>query len=463
MLDQLKAIFERVRKGDGGMSLRLSDAATPSSSAPRKAAKGEAKILAKVLATEGAGRTRVTFAVDDVAKDVQPLLRTTLGESLELRAGTSVIIMPDQSAPAVAPEGFLTRSPGIDQHNFLHPLIETVHLAFSEHRPLVVSPDCIWLTILQGFGNHVQINAEALRGRIVRHEGKKTLSVEARSLEPEVWPHLISQFSEQIRQNSDPVLHETLLCDFSTTTATIKTACEVALMDAYQRYFEYDLSCICGIPTVTLEGTPDDWQRIRERIEMLATFGLEWWTARLAPILDEFVNTAKGTPDLTFWQAIYKPQKRYVTNSATGWIADLFPYLGNPPHRVRNFLLGKKRVDWLPEAEGPERGEGSGRANLMRATADDVFGQRMTPGVGLSQIPCGLSLAPLTIHFPNGEQREVELLGGFIGLTQSDGDLALAPAIGWAVVAKDTRVPGQRASRKPRVQRQGSAARGAES
>jgi len=76
-------------------------------------------------------------------------------------------------------------------------------------------------------------------------------------------------------------------------------------MDTYQRYLQYEICSVCGIPEVTLQGTVEDWQRIRDRIEVLATYDLDWWTSRLAPILGEFVATANGEPDLEFWQAIY--------------------------------------------------------------------------------------------------------------------------------------------------------------
>ena len=212
--------------------------------------------------------------------------------------------------------------------------MQAVHLAFSQHRPLILSPDCIWLTIAQGFGHHVNENAEALRDRVVRHRRKKTLDVVTDSLAPSRWPGLISQFSAQIRENSDPVLHETLVCEFSTTTPNIKTAYEIALMDTYQRYFDFEMRCVCGIPKVTVQGTAEDWQRIRERIEVLATYDLGWWTSRLEPILDQFVATAKGDVDQGFWKAIYKPQNAYAAKLASGWIADLFPYLfGAPPAR----------------------------------------------------------------------------------------------------------------------------------
>jgi Domain of unknown function (DUF4419) len=272
--------------------------------------------------------TGVVFPVDNVVPASDPLWLGTLRESVEIRTDASILIMPDQDIPAIAPEGYFTKPaaegprmpwrlamrtiPEPRLHppshvlaraqRFLHPLVQAVHIAFSDHRPLVLTPDCIWLTIVQGFAHHVLENAESLRRRLVRHEGKKKLCIKTNSLSPDLWPSFMSGFSGLIREHSDPVLHETLLCEFSTTTPAIKTACEIALMDTYQRYFSYELHCVCGIPEITLEGTVEDWQRIRDRIEVLATYDIDWWTSRLAPILDQFVATAKGEPDRAFWQ-----------------------------------------------------------------------------------------------------------------------------------------------------------------
>lgn len=41
----------------------------------------------------------------------------------------------------------------------------------------MLTPDAIWLTLAQGFALHVNENAEALRDRFVRHDGRKTLVV----------------------------------------------------------------------------------------------------------------------------------------------------------------------------------------------------------------------------------------------------------------------------------------------
>jgi hypothetical protein len=444
--------------------------------------------------------TGITFPVDDVAPASDSLWLGTLGESLEIRGDASILIMPDRDVPALAPEGY-SEKPAVGEprkplrvsmrhldgsssissqvakrQTFLHPLIQAVHIAFSEHRPLSISPDCIWLTIVQGFGHHVQENAEALRSRIVRHDGKKELWVKTESLNPSLWPSFISEFSAQIKENSDPVLHETLLCEFSTTTPTIRTACEVALMDTYQRYFDYAMMCVCGIPKITLEGTPDDWQRMRDRIEVLATYDLDWWTSRLAPILDQFIATAKGSPDRAFWQAIYKPQKFYVTEMATGWIADLFPYLFTAPNRQpsldgggrglcdspaqrRNPILNGERINWLPAcshhawpiakepvAANPPRSikPESSRKELTFtkffegkiAPSPNPSSPLQVPGVDLKSFPSGLSRAPVKIQFPDRTRKEVLFTGGFFGVSQRPEDNGLSPIISWAVVEK---------------------------
>jgi hypothetical protein len=305
-----------------------------------------------------------------------------------------------------------------------HSLIDAVHMAFSQHRPLTLSPDAIWLVIQQGFGHHVAENAEELRGRLVRHEGKKALCVATQDLSLESFNHAIAKYSELIRREIDPVLHETLICDFSTTSPSIRTASEVALMDTFSSYFTYGMMCVCGIPTITIEGTPTDWQRMRERVEVLATYGLEWWVSRLRPILDEFVLTAEGRPNKDFWKAIYKPVKAYAATMVTGWLADLFPYLGDAPRRSRNHVLERERRDWAVSIEeGVETGS-SFVAFIQAAAAS---------GVAHKRFPSGLSSARINVAFPDHSERALELVAGFMGVKQEAPALALSPWISWCV------------------------------
>lgn len=147
-------------------------------------------------------------------------------------------------------------------------------------------------------------------------------------------------------------------------------------------------------------------------MEVLATFDLEWWVARLRPILDEFVRTADGEPDRAFWQAIIKPQRVYVTDRVTGWIADLFPYLKDPPERRRNPVFDTPRENW---------------------------GVPKQHGIPPKAFPSGFSQVPVRRAFPDRPEQSADLMAGFFGVGQNDSDKALYPIISWAM-------PGQKLS-----------------
>lgn len=339
----------------------------------------------------------ITFPVDEVTPATARLAEESLLTSLERRSGRRFICLPDQNQLVVANASF-------------HPLIEAVHRAFSDHRPLVLSPDAIWLTIQQGFAHHVNENAEALRHKFVAHKGKRELAVVVDSFPTdETWPDAIALWSASVREYIDPELHAALVCSFSTTTPTIRTASEVALLDAFQRYFDYVLYGVCGIPMLTLQGTADDWRKIRQRIELLEPYDLDWWVPRLRPILDELVKTAEGNPDQAFWQAIYKPADAYGGDIATGWITDLFPYFGSKSELYQNVTLKEPRHAWA---------------------LDDA-------GISASSFPPGLSYAPITLVDNDNQTQHCGFLAGFLGVTQEPDTMALAPLIGWSVVEAD--------------------------
>lgn len=368
-----------------------------------------------------------TFPVDQVVPAERPLWTEPLHEHVAKRVARKVLFLPEAERP-VANSRYdsllLKTTPDKvrrDLVNKCHPLIDTVSTAFAQHRPLTLSPDCIWLAIEQGFAHHVAENAEALRHRLVRHEGKRELTAKSSELSLAGFQGAISGFSEQIREASDPVLHETLLCDFSTTTPLIRTASEVVLMDCYSSYFDYSIQFVCGIPKITVTGSLADWQRIRARIEVLATYRLGWWVERLRPILDEFLRTIEGKPNVEFWQAICKPKQAYGAEVITGWIADFFPYLNDAPKRRRSHIFQYEREDWaVPIEKGvPTLGFDEPGANM---------------GVGTPSFPSGLASVPVNLRFPGGLTSKIDLVAGFLGVEQDSEDLSLTPVIGWSVV-----------------------------
>jgi hypothetical protein len=208
---------------------------------------------------------QTTFAVDEVTVGTRKLPTERLKNSVERLLGTPVEACDSYSAAVVKQPGF-------------HTLVAAADLAYRGHFPLVLTPDAIWLTIAQGLARHVANNAERLRPRLVPHEGKATLAVLrndfVRGSPENPWAEVWPGFCDRIREQLGARAHGLVVCDFSTTGPAERAASEVVLMDAVQSYFEYSFLTRCGIPSVTLEGTVKDWQRVRERVGRLRRFDL---------------------------------------------------------------------------------------------------------------------------------------------------------------------------------------------
>ena len=81
---------------------------------------------------------------------------------------------------------------------------------------------------------------------------------------------LCGQIRDKIQDKIHPEVYAAIVGTgfrFSTTTAVECTAVHIALMDMCQSYFEYQVGSSCGFPMIILEGSPADWERLRESVE----------------------------------------------------------------------------------------------------------------------------------------------------------------------------------------------------
>ena len=303
-----------------------------------------------------------------------------------------------------------------------HPVIAAIHLAFNDHRPLVLSPDMFWLLIAQGLANHVNANSEELRSRFIEHSGKVKIVVRRddfiKSSPDNPWPEVLSEFSRQIRGYIGAATHDLLLPDFSTTGVVERAAAEVVLLDAMQSFFSFHFETLCGIPQIRLEGAPADWERLAERTKGIGQFGLSWWTEVLGPILDEFVAASRGKTNARFWRSIYKVDDSSGGPYITGWITAFFPYL----KCQRAEALGMN--PWLVE--------GGKRLQSLLSPEEEQYRRSFRDGPTTESFPVGLAGAPFQWDY-FGRSIEMEFFGGFIGVRQDQATLELRPEIGWAV------------------------------
>jgi Domain of unknown function (DUF4419) len=141
---------------------------------------------------------------------------------------------------------------------------------------------------------------------------------------------------------------------------------------------------------------------------------LRWWPS------------FEGHPSLPFWQAIYKPRKAYWPDTVTGWIADLFPFLGDAPDRRRNHVFQFDREDWAIPVEAGVKTRGFGGEPGAEK------------GVPPHSFPSGLSSVPVKLSFSGKEHPELELdlVAGFFGIEQDAVNLALSPIVSWSVTQR---------------------------
>ena len=229
---------------------------------------------------------------------------------------------------------------------------QTLMTAYAEHRPVVISPDMIWCLICQGFSHHINFDPEKYRDRMVFHQGKETLEVrrvEPKEFTPEQWEDIIREFAQMVDEKTKGSVASAIVTDFSTTTPVEAISSRITLLDTVKSYFEFVvIQMICGIPHITLKGTPKDWQKIADNIQEFRQFDLDWWIDSLSPILEEFVKAANGYPDPTFWKSIVMTWRTDLVRGGgcmpsdeeptkvDGWFLKFFPYCkdGRTPDKV---------------------------------------------------------------------------------------------------------------------------------
>ena len=288
--------------------------------------------------------------------------------------------------------------------------LAAVHAAFSNHYPLVLTPDVIWICIAQGLSHHINNSPEKLRRHFVSHEGQETLEVLTdkfvKGSPKNPWPEMFDQFSEKIKKHVGDETHDLLTPNFTTTGPVERAAAQIVLMDCFKQYFCYRMVCICGIPEITLKGTVDDWKQLREKALSLGRYDLEWWTEELRPVLDQFVAAASGDVDRQFWSSIYKLKQAYGNFYINGWVVIFFPYLqaGRDGKMKQNTSMNQ----W-------QKGDFSGCLTS-------------------ASFPPGMVSVPFEWHYMNNDVvHHMRLFAGVMAATQNQQTLAIHAEIGWAV------------------------------
>lgn len=330
---------------------------------------------------------RVTFNVANVKPSSDRLPTFTAKKAMEKLVETPVEAICRPNDLVVQGQGF-------------HPFFEAVHLAFANHYPLVLKPDYFHILMNQGFATAVNQNPERYRGSFVKFEGKQTISI----YRPDFtagspnndWPSCFQQFADAIKGYIGEENHDRFVVGYSTTGPVSKVVSQITLMDVVQSFFTYVVWTECGIPSITLEGTVEDWKKLRAHADGLRTYGneLDFWLDALVPILDKLVEAASGKADVAFFNDIYKTGGGSGSQTISGWIAKFLPYTKARygDEKVQNPIL-------------------TGEAQA----------------IDTSELPAGVSTVPFLF-----DSAPYQFIAGHFAVVQ-EKDGSVRPALGWAV------------------------------
>ena len=244
------------------------------------------------------------------------------------------------------------------------PLLNGFYTAHTNHYPIRIKPDDIWLLIVQAFSNHVNANFERLRHYFVNFDGKKQLTVKyplssIEQVDRKILENFIEQINEQMKKYLGEKLIDILTPNFSTSNYDSKIVCKISIMGTFKKYFEYGMFLVgCGIPYIILEGTAQDYKEIITKSEELKKYEFDWYIDKIIPHVEKMVEAKEGKIDIDYFKNII--QKKEVTEKEygpsgirkyevkydyiSGWFLNFFAYLKRKNFEDEFIRFGKDTI-----------------------------------------------------------------------------------------------------------------------
>lgn len=297
--------------------------------------------------------------------------------------------------------------------SFSNGFVGTLFKSYCSHHNLKIRPDDVWISILTQFSLYVEANSEELRTKFVNFDGKKELTIRGfGTLRTANYEKLTLEMIDLVSKNliSEEIV-QWLQPSFSTTTPTDQLVGSVIIMSSMQKYFDYKMCLSCGIPEITLDGNIDDWKKLRSKVLELTKYNtkdnlMDKWVKLLDPIMEKFIQTSEGNPDINWWGQMCN----YYSGGSgpsylSGWLS--------------SFVVFNKNGKW--------------QATKFN---DDYRGIKNSPWalIDTSDIVPGYVSVPLKID-DNGTEHEAIMLGGMLGLNTKSGEI-IEPCAGWFIAIK---------------------------
>ncbi|OHE90609.1 hypothetical protein CORC01_14093 [Colletotrichum orchidophilum] len=325
----------------------------------------------------------------------------------------------------------LDGSPGVVPRG--HGFSNTIIRAFQQDLHLTLRPDDVWLAIVVQLSFFVNGTGrpEALRNKFVEHKGRKHIVVDARPAHIATVDIgvILTQLVQLVKSSiKDPVATK-LLLDFSTTTENDRATAAIAFLGTMQNYFSYEIRVGCGFPSVTPLGDREDWAKMLDSIQLLASLSDETveWAACLSKVLEYMVASFDRPEDAdvkSFWM-------RAVHESG-----------GNGSGTLVKLIGWITAFSWWDASGDRQKTFNSQSAGGSRLALDGV----KFPVISAEHIPASVTTRPVVVlddtrgSEQGGWKIEAEFVAGIPGFQVQDASgTAVRPISGWWLIERHRR------------------------
>lgn len=291
-----------------------------------------------------------------------------------------------------------------------HSFLQAIYYAYCDHRPFVLTPESIWLLILQAFSVNMNNNSQKLfTKKPFDLEKKEELIVIKNNIDwenKEDCNEIISGFCENLDQKIENNFVQNLSSKFSTTTVDEETVFKITTLNTVKQFFEFiAVSFICGIPKIYLAGEKEDWISIKKRLEYLGKFDFKWFVNDITIIINRIIQEFDDKVDDNFWMNIFKihtTEEYGNPEYVDGWITKFFPFSKTGKRLNKNYFKQNSFQSVVKEIH-PQIVKLDFRHNLLDKQRKLV------------------------------SEKQMIIVAGFMGIIQNEKTLALKPNLGWVI------------------------------
>lgn len=152
--------------------------------------------------------------------------------------------------------------------------LSLVSMAFARHYSLEISPDDIWLMILDGIRIHVKVHRESLKDKFVGSNADTTVKIQNDKLSfessPKEWNAVIDGLFASLQTKLPVETGMPMKTRFSTTNDVDFTVSSSMVLAVASEYYSYHVYTMCGIPKIKIKGTKEDWIKLKNAYNQLA-------------------------------------------------------------------------------------------------------------------------------------------------------------------------------------------------